>query len=251
MRAKHTFLGEFPPTGIQSPLAQFRDLKRAERIYDAAFRWFGERKLVVLDYGGGEGKLTIPFRDRGHRCLLVDYADRPLPGVRRIASEIDQVDPDLLADVIICSHVLEHLADPLETLEKLRQHLAPGGVLYSEVPDQVWAGIRLEEDPVTHINFFTERSFVLLHQRAGYDVLDHANRPGSYGVNQTPVLSILAGPSPKPAHGERTMDGEEADTPRYLRPGRLYSLRRLLRYYVLARLSDRLLARWLGLRRSG
>ena len=36
-----------------------------------------------------------------------------------------------------------------------------------------------------------------------------------------------------------------ADTPAYLRPGRLYSLRRLLRYYALARLQNLVLSRWL------
>jgi hypothetical protein len=175
---------------------------------------------------------SSPFRDRGHRCLVVDFSERQLPGITRIATEIDNVEDEFKADVMICSHVLEHLASPLETMSKLQHHLAPDGILYSEVPDQVWLGIRIEEDPVTHINFFTEASFLELHRRAGFEIVEHTKRPGTYGAQQTPVIVVLA--RPLAAVGASAPESLESDTDRLLHPGRLCSLGHIIRYYVWA-----------------
>ena len=38
-------------------------------------------------------------------------------------------------DVIIVSHVLEHVLDLREALTAMREHLVPGGILVAEVPD--------------------------------------------------------------------------------------------------------------------
>lgn len=39
-------------------------------------------------------------------------------------------------DAVICSHLLEHLADPYAVVEKLARKLKPGGLMYIEVPAQ-------------------------------------------------------------------------------------------------------------------
>ena len=118
---------------------------------------FGTDGEVPLDFGGGDGKLLAPFVDAGHDCYLVDYNTEPLPGVKKLADTLDGVDDTF--DAIICSHVLEHVADPLGTLRDLRARLRPGGRIYAEVPSEVWRGIPIERDPVTHVNFFTVASF--------------------------------------------------------------------------------------------
>ena len=60
--------------------------------------------------------------------------------------------PDGEYDAAVCSHVLEHLADPVETAAALVRKLRPGGKLYFEVPSprtvdwpsakETWMGIR-------------------------------------------------------------------------------------------------------------
>ncbi len=42
--------------------------------------------------------------------------------------------PDAAYDVVFCSHVLEHLADPLTVAGDLAKKLRPGGMLFLEVP---------------------------------------------------------------------------------------------------------------------
>ena len=48
-------------------------------------------------------------------------------------SEVSQI-PDSRYQVILCSHVLEHLRQPYELLSELVKKLSPGGSLYIEVP---------------------------------------------------------------------------------------------------------------------
>ena len=42
--------------------------------------------------------------------------------------------PDSAYDVVICSHILEHLADPVAVVALLATKIAPGGMLYVETP---------------------------------------------------------------------------------------------------------------------
>lgn len=59
-------------------------------------------------------------------------------------------------DLVICSHVMEHLPDTVKTLEEMSRILKPGGKLYVEVPHYTWVeSFRHYE----HIHFFTFGSF--------------------------------------------------------------------------------------------
>lgn len=59
-------------------------------------------------------------------------------------------------DLIICSHVLEHLPDVVQTLEEMNRITRPGGKIYIEVPHFTWVeSFRHYE----HKHFFTLGSF--------------------------------------------------------------------------------------------
>jgi SAM-dependent methyltransferase len=79
-------------------------------------------------------------------------------------------------DVIVLSHVFEHLLDPRGVLDLIRASLAPGGALYIEVPnipaesllrfpDHVWAP-RFDEP---HITFFSTATLYTLLASAGFE----------------------------------------------------------------------------------
>ena len=187
--AKYRFLQEHERTigaVIGGPRGEARDRKRAKRTMKALGLSGPSR---VLDFGGGDGKLLAPFVDAGHDCYLVDYNTDPLPGVKKLADTLEGVDEQF--DAIICSHVLEHVADPLGTLRDLRERLRPGGRIYAEVPSEVWRGIPIERDPVTHVNFFTVASFTRLFAMAGLPTWA-TERAGSYGSQGKPVIVAVA-----------------------------------------------------------
>ena len=73
--------------------------------------------------------------------------------------------------MIICSHVLEHLVDPTEVVRSLADYLLDDGIIYVEVPLEIWDCIPLPVEPVTHINFFSPESLRILLEVSGLEVI--------------------------------------------------------------------------------
>jgi SAM-dependent methyltransferase len=202
------------------------DSRRARETFDAvASRSLPSR---VLDLGGGDGKLLAPFADAGSECFLLDYNPDPMPGVTRLGATLDDLDPGVRFDAVVCSHVLEHLAEPRETLERLAAHVEPGGVLFAEVPAELWRRVPIDRDPVTHVNFFTTGSLRALLERSGFAPATVKQVRGSYGRNRKDVVRAVATPGPA---GRETSAVAEAR--RRLSPSFWMRLRRAIRRRVL------------------
>jgi SAM-dependent methyltransferase len=68
-------------------------------------------------------------------------------------------------DLIVMSHVLEHVPDPVSFVRTASLNLKPGGVLFIEVPCQDWAHKELDEP---HILFFEKKSLHRLLINQGF-----------------------------------------------------------------------------------
>ena len=146
----------------------------------------------ILDYGGAAGTLMEHFLLVGHNCGVIDYSvHSPLPGVQYFGSEIDNVSRELRFDMIVVSHVLEHLADPVSIIKNLIQHLKPDGFIYVEVPCEILGGPRPPE-LVTHTNYFSRTSLLACLSSAGARVQHCLYSPyHSYdGVKRLAIRSI-------------------------------------------------------------
>jgi len=172
------------------PKLRALDQQRALRVFRTVCRHTQKEALDVLDFGGGDGKLLRPFFEQGHTCALIDYNVQPLEGVRKIGNSLDDVCGGETFDVIICSHVIEHLAEPGQTIGRLVERLRDGGVLYGEVPLGVWGGIGIKKDPVTHINFFTEHSFCALFENLRLKAIEHRQMVGVYNRRMDVVMLV-------------------------------------------------------------
>lgn len=105
----------------------------------------GTRSLKVLDVGCGNDSCRLTR----HWLNVAEYhgidreywhgAETEYGGIDKLYildlenSALDDV-PDEAFDVIIASHVVEHLSDGLATLKQLVSKLAIGGVIYVETP---------------------------------------------------------------------------------------------------------------------
>lgn len=95
----------------------------------------------VLDVGCGRGVLLGPLADRGFEVSCVEINERALEGVDpradiRIARRLGDAHFDAGSfDQVIIWHVLEHIEDPLHTIEECRRILRPGGRLVVAVPN--------------------------------------------------------------------------------------------------------------------
>jgi SAM-dependent methyltransferase len=93
-----------------------------------------------------------------------------------ISDFLQGLGPEIRYDIIILSHVLEHLLEPDKYLRRFQEILNPGGLLVVAVPanDSINAKVFGRywgwwQVPV-HINHFNNRGMVCLAERAGFKV---------------------------------------------------------------------------------
>ena len=142
----------------------------------------------VLDVGCGSGKLLVSLRNNG--ISHVEGLDQSPAAVDRAAAAGVLVHKGSVFhfsggdfDFVIASHVMEHVVDLPAFVARLYAAVAPGGMLYVEVPDA--ANCRRHLDPKSpdtwifgrelfthftpeHVNFFSAQSLRNLMQRFGF-----------------------------------------------------------------------------------
>ncbi len=154
--------GELGVVHIDKPLYLYRvypentcrtnatDIRRLDQecynryIVKLALRWASDHGLPAYDLGGG-----------------IDPAPNMLT--------VDMHDADVIADleaswpfetgsvgVLRASHIIEHLHDPIATMNEAYRVLAPGGWIFIDVPSTDGRGAW--QDP-THVSYWNEHSF--------------------------------------------------------------------------------------------
>lgn len=92
----------------------------------------------LLELGSGEGKILRTLRRARPNLTLLGCDVRDVPPIdqafefRRITQGLPGADGEL--DAVVFVDVLEHLAEPAETLREVRRVLRPGGLLIGFVP---------------------------------------------------------------------------------------------------------------------
>lgn len=157
----------------------------------------------VLDFGSGSGEFLAAARARGCEAIGVepgrDYAAyaRDHHGIE-VLDEADTDDrfPDNHFDVITTHHVLEHLRDPADVMERLARWLKPDGVLYAAVPNMAATGKPPHERfHFAHVHGYVRETFDLLARRAG--LVPH---PDYWREDTTVVYAKTDAPMPRLAN---------------------------------------------------
>lgn len=128
--------------GEQPPREHFEDRARTVRPLVERIRpllWPG---MSVLEVGCGTGELLDAIRDDVAEVVgielnrgFVDFMNTEL-GIEAHAEDVNSIDfGGRHFDLIISIATLDHLPNPLETLETMKSLLAPGGRMYLEVPN--------------------------------------------------------------------------------------------------------------------
>jgi hypothetical protein len=131
----------------------------------------------VLDWGGDSGAHT-PFRGTAGVLHVFDVSGH---AVVEGASAVGRSEIAAGAyDLVVLSHVLEHIPEPADLLADVRPVLGAGTVLYVEVPHEPLVadakGARglaaRKKHWHEHVNFFTEAGLRALLHRAGLEIVD-------------------------------------------------------------------------------
>lgn len=155
-------------------------------VEDGSF-WFRHRNRCILDLvrrfqpegplldvGGGNGYVARGLQEAGIPCVLVE------PGLRgALAAHARGIDPVICARIEDAGlpegsfaaaglfDVVEHFADDLDLLTKVRRHLRPGGRLFVTVPTYQIL-FSADDTAAGHFRRYTTGSLGRLFARAGF-----------------------------------------------------------------------------------
>jgi 2-polyprenyl-3-methyl-5-hydroxy-6-metoxy-1,4-benzoquinol methylase len=162
--------------GTTNPIEQIR----FQGIVDTLDSISLSKDIKILDIGCANGGLLFALKERGYRHL---YGLDPSPvcaeNVRREfniearAGTIDQIGAfEQKFDLILLSHVCEHLLTPKEALTLLREYLTDDGMVYVEVPNPEkfynYETTPFQEFSTEHINHFGPKPLASLLRASGY-----------------------------------------------------------------------------------
>ena len=87
---------------------------------------------IAVNFGSGHGGCSFLLRAAGFEVWNVDPAKNEL-SIFRHSSTVSQVPKDL--DLVYASHSLEHVTEPIETINEIVERLGIGGLFFVEVPN--------------------------------------------------------------------------------------------------------------------
>jgi SAM-dependent methyltransferase len=187
----------------------------------------------VLDYGGDHGQFIPPEIGAARRVVYEVSGVEAWNGAVAVSNW--EVAARERFDLVLCNHVLEHLACPATVAEKLLQVANPEGWLYFEVPadspfqsmtSKSWkrrtfsAGLQIPaianlyfrivgRTPLEmheHVNLFGVDSLRALLERSGLEVVEIGERELDCGWTMARVVSALARP-PRGGAGSAPQSG--------------------------------------------
>jgi SAM-dependent methyltransferase len=150
-------------------------------LRDAVIGDGSHESLRVLDIGCGRGELLRALTELGHQPIGVDIepdcveiSSQFAPAKQGGFGDLADYFPDARFDVVVSSHVIEHVDDPLTCLRQARQLNADRYVI--AVPN-VHRSIRLlramvssdRPDHPTHVYGWGRPEFKALLERAGFE----------------------------------------------------------------------------------
>ena len=156
------------------------DLKKYISQAKAIRSVMANKNAMVIDVGAGNGGLLLALKELGYKNLTaLDPSEKCVEHIRKsgIRAEVGSVFQHQVKDkfdLVILSHVMEHLVDVDKAMSALVSMTGDAGVIYVEVPDASMYG---ENDVVPfyffdteHINHFDEVSLINLGFSHGLQV---------------------------------------------------------------------------------
>ena len=160
---------------------------RVRRLVDYASTHLGrsppyaEPAPTLLDVGSGLAVFPARMKAEGWRVTALDPDPRAVDHARGTC-QINAIRADFMDelpeigpfDLVTFNKVLEHVPDPVAMLFRSRELIAPGGLVYVELPDGEMAsreGSARNEFCLAHRCAFSMTSISMLMTRAGFESL--------------------------------------------------------------------------------
>lgn len=158
------------------------------KVLDILLPQYGiQQNARILDIGCGQGPALNILRDKGYRSTVgITLNDEDVRICRENGHDVRKMDqsflefPDSSFDLVWARHVIEHSIFPYFTLSGFARVLAPGGMLYLEVPAPE-TSCHHETNP-NHYSVLGRGAWVSLLGRCGFTVSDEAKYSFTTGM---------------------------------------------------------------------
>jgi hypothetical protein len=150
--------------------------------------------FTILDYGGADGKF-LPRLD-GQKFVFEISNIPPIAGVTRVHSQAEMGTYSLVQ----LTHVIEHVVQPLDLVRQVTAHVAPGGYLYLETPQEIsderraafFAGKDVQTISIhEHINSYCPNAVAKLIENAGLSLVAIEASPVDVGWGKAVHIRAL------------------------------------------------------------
>ncbi|HWE96937.1 MAG TPA: class I SAM-dependent methyltransferase [Tepidisphaeraceae bacterium] len=151
-------------------------VKRGQKVLDRVAALLPPHARV-LDVGCGMGGMLVPFRFEGFCVVGCDYGEQYAARGHGMGLDIrlggmEQVVAEGPFDLILLSHVIQHVTDPLFFCRTAASLLNPGGICYIELPGLLNLNQWYADDLLQYLQnanrwHFTAATLAALLRRAG------------------------------------------------------------------------------------
>jgi 2-polyprenyl-3-methyl-5-hydroxy-6-metoxy-1,4-benzoquinol methylase len=95
---------------------------------------FKNKKVRLLDYGGGAGYFSYEMQDKKYICYTYDEAKKPIFSNEFKLKYVKKKNIKNF-DIVTLNYVLEHIKNPVIFLKKIIKLLKKNGLIYIEIPN--------------------------------------------------------------------------------------------------------------------
>lgn len=183
--------------GIQSKIRERDDF--TYHIVLSVIDKYLSRDSRVLDIGCGVGTVSLYVANKGNEVLGIDISEKAIDAAQKSAELLGIKDVSFKAmdflhaefqekfNFIILNNILEHLTNDRVCLQKIRELLVPGGILYFCVPSDkaLLHQLKLKiykkdvyDSLVGHLRRYTESSLSSILEMEGFEVMEIKGRGG-------------------------------------------------------------------------
>ncbi|MGH7016538.1 MAG: methyltransferase domain-containing protein [Caulobacteraceae bacterium] len=177
----------------------------------AFFAPFASENASILEIGCATGELAATTRPaiapaRYHAIELSPAGDQARRHVDRLHTQplVELMAQGAIGeasfDLVLMSHVLEHLEDPGAEIDAIKRVLRPGGALFLEVPNRSGNRRLPIDDNRSHLQFFSPASLCRMLADRGMETLAAAT-DARLDARYADSLRVVAGPFATPTWG--------------------------------------------------
>ena len=177
---KKLYVGENTPSKIYFE----HQYKRGEKIFNYIKKELGIGliNLKILEVGCGAGGILKYFEEKNNKVFGIDLESEYIKfGKEKYnldlkAGSLNERIIPWQPDIVIYSHVIEHILNPVEELNKLRSLIDSSSYLYIEAPgvkslEHSYGMDFLKSIQNAHIYYFTLKTLKNILQKTGYDFI--------------------------------------------------------------------------------